>query len=149
MTILKEFAERFNKSDDSKPSTIVDIERLEHEFQIFVPEDYKSFLLNFGDIWTPDILDLVVENESGLNDVQEFWNIEKIIYDKHNEWTSDLSMDLIPFASDCMGNIFAFLRHDIQSPKETANVYFFDHDFDTIEKISNSFTGWLEEFNKI
>ena len=149
MTALKQFAERFNKSDDAKASTQIDIDRLEHEFQISLPNDYKTFLSNFGNIWTPDILDLVVDNDLDINDVQQFWTIDKIIYDKHNEWTSNLSLDIIPFASDCMGNIFAFLRQDIKSPTETANVYFFDHDFDTIEKISNSFTDWIEEFNKI
>jgi hypothetical protein len=149
MTALNQFAKRFNKSDDAKASTQVDIVRLEHEFQISLPNDYKIFLSKFGNIWTPDILNLVVDNELDINDVQQFWTIEEIIYDKHNEWTSNLSLDIIPFASDCMGNIFAFLRQDIQSPTDTTNVYFFDHDFDTIEKISNSFTDWIEEFNKI
>ena len=149
MTALKQFADRFNKSDDAKPSTQVDIDSLENKFQIYLPNDYKTFLLNFGNIWTPDILDIVADNELEINDVQQFWTIERIIYDKQNEWTSQLSTDLIPFASDCMGNIFAFIRHDIKSPSDTASIYFFDHDFDTVEKISNSFTDWIEEFNKI
>src|SRR5262245_41865009 len=128
MKELAQFAKRFNKSKDAKPATQIDIQKLEQEFQIFLPNDYKVFFLNFGDIWTPDILDVVVDNELDMHDVQQFWNVDDIIYDKKNEWTSQVSTDLIPFASDCMGNIFAFLRHDLQSSKESAEIYFFDHD---------------------
>ena len=149
MTELNNFAERFNKSDTAKPSTQVEINELEHEFQIVLPEDYKTFLLNFGNIWTPDILDLVVDKNLPISDVQQFWSIDKIIYDKQNKWTLHVSTDIIPIASDCMGNIFAFLRDDLKLPTETADIYFFDHDLDTVEKISNSFTNWIVEFNNI
>lgn len=149
MTAFKQFAERFNKSDDSKPATLEEITKLEKEFSVHLPNDYKIFLLNFGNIWTPNILDLVVEQELEIYDVQNFWGIDEIIYDKQNEWTSNLAADVIPFASDCMGNIFAFLVDDLKSPKETTGIYFFDHDFDTIEKISNSFGDWVNNFNKL
>jgi len=47
-----------------------------------------------------------------LNDIQQFWTVEEIIYDKQYEWTSQLN--LIPFASDFMGNIFSFLETDLK-----------------------------------
>jgi hypothetical protein len=149
LTELTQFAERFNQSDKSKPSTQMDIDTLERIFQIFLPIDYKTFLLNFGNIWTPGILNLVIDNELDINDVSQFWAIDKIIYDKQNEWTSHVSPEIIPFASDCSGNIFAFLRHDLRFQTETADIYFYDHDFDTVEKISHSFKDWINEYNKI
>jgi cell wall assembly regulator SMI1 len=149
MKELRQFAEKFNKSDKAKPLTQVDIDKLEHEFHIFLPIDYKTFLLNFGNVWTPDILDLIVDNESDIYDVQQFWSIDKIIYDKQNEWTSHVSPEIIPFASDSSGNIFAFLKHDLKSPTETAEIYFYDHDFETVEKISHSFKDWINEYNKL
>lgn len=78
-----------------------------------------------------------------------FWDIESISYDKKNEWTSQISTDLIPFASDSMGNIFGFLSADLKSEHESSSVYFFDHDFDTVDKIANSFSEWLNEYNNI
>lgn len=146
---FEKFVERFNKSDEAKPSTQIDIYALEKEFKIFLPNDYKAFLTSFGNIWTPNILDLIVDQELELNDVQDFWDIDKIIYDKRNEWTAQVSTDIIPFASDCMGNIFAFLTNEIKSPTETANIYFYDHDFETIEKVSPSFKNWIDSFNKL
>ena len=149
MIEFKQFVERFNKSDEAKLTSQIDIDKLENEFKIFLPDDYNFFLLNFGNIWTPEILDLVVDKELDINDVQDFWGIDKIIYDKKNEWASKVFPEIIPFASDCMGNIFAFMSNDLRLPRETAEIYFFDHDFNTVEKISPSFKNWLEKFNKI
>ncbi len=87
MTELEQFVRRFNKSEEAKPPIQADIDNLEQEFHIFLPFEYKLFLLAFGNIWTPEILDLVVANESDVYDVQQFWSIDKIIFDKRNEWT--------------------------------------------------------------
>ncbi len=149
MDIFNLFSSKFNKSDDATPSTQSDIDLLEEEFQINLPNDYKSFVLKYGNIWTPDIVDFIVDEDLDLNDVQQFWNTECIVNDKKNEWTSQLSTDLIPFASDCMGNIFAFSTKDLQQKSETAVIYFFDHDFDTVVKIADSFTDWIDRFNKL
>ena len=149
MEILREFSNRFNKKDDLKKASESDIQKLESEFGITLPKDYKTFIAEFGNISTPDILFIIVDKKIELNDVQDFWDIESISYDKKNEWTSQISTDLIPFASDSMGNIFGFLSTDLTTENETISVYFFDHDFDTVEKISDSFTEWINEFNII
>ena len=149
MEILREFSNRFNKKDDLKKASESDIQKLESEFGITLPKDYKTLIAELGNMWTPDILDIIVDNQLELNDVQDFWDIESITYDKKNEWTSQISTDLIPFASDSMGNIFGFLSTDLTTENETISVYFFDHDFDTVEKISDSFTEWINEFNII
>jgi cell wall assembly regulator SMI1 len=148
-TALQKFADRFNKSSTSKPGSQSDIKSIENNFNIFLPTDYKDFFQKFGDIWTPDILDIIVDNDLSINDVQQFWDAERIIEDKKSEWTSKLSDDIIPFASDSMGNIFAFKTDDLRQQNQTADIYFFDHDFDTVDKISNSFTKWLDDYNTI
>ena len=149
MTIFKKFVNKFNRADNIKTSSQTDINNLEAEFKICLPNDFKTFILNYGNVWTLEILDIIVDNEFELNDIQQFWDVEQIIYDKKNEWTSNISTDLIPFASDCMGNIFAFLASDLKTIKETAAIYFYDHDFDKIEKISESFTDWIDKFNQL
>ncbi|HTA63569.1 MAG TPA: SMI1/KNR4 family protein [Bacteroidia bacterium] len=147
--IFKAFADRFNKSDTAKPASALEVEKLEKEFKVFMPADFKDFLLRVGNIFTPNILSLIVDKNIELNGVQEFWDIERITWDKKNEWTSKLETDLIPFASDCLGNLFAFMASDIKQQKQTAVVYLFDHEFDTIEKKAASFTEWVDGFNKI
>lgn len=149
MTTLKQFTDRFNARDDVKLSSQADIDKLEKEFNIHLPTDYKTFLLTCGNLWTPDILTIVVDNDLDAHDVQDFWEVEAIIEDKKNDWTAQISTDLIPFGSDSMGNIFAFLTADLKKSRPTADVYFFDHDFDSVEKISDSFTHWIDEFNNL
>jgi len=149
MTVLQKFASRFNKSSKSKPISLADINALEKTLDIRFPLYYKEFVQNFGDVFTPDILHLIVSKDLDLHSLQEFWDTESILWDKKNEWTSKLSVDLIPFALDSSGNIFAFKTDDIRKEKQTADIYFFDHDFDTIEKISDSFTKWLDAYNRI
>lgn len=149
MEIFNKFRTRFDKNDDLEKASESDIEKLKKELKINIPNDFELFLTEYGNIYTPDILDIIVDNEIDLYDVQEFWTTERIIYDKQNEWTAQLSTDLIPFASDSMGNIFAFLTSDLKEKKESSAVYFFDHDFDTVEKLTDSFSEWIDNYNRI
>ena len=149
MEIFNKFSTRFDKNDALEKASESDIENVKKELKIILPNDFKLFLTQYGNIYTPDIIDIIIDKEIDLNDVQEFWTTEKIIYDKQNEWTAQLNPDLIPFASDSMGNIFAFLTSDLKEKKESCAVYFFDHDFDTVEKIAPSFSEWIDNYNRI
>lgn len=149
MEIFNKFRDRFNENEDLEKASESDIERLKSELGIIIPNEVKLFLTEFGNIYSPELLDLIVDNEIDLWDIQEFWTTERIIYDKQNEWTSQLSTDLIPFASDSMGNIFGFLTADLKQEKESCAVYFFDHDLETIKKVSNSFSEWINQYNQI
>ena len=80
-------------------------------------------MLSIGNIWTPDILDFVVDKEPDLADVQ-FRTPDEIFDDKINFWTKQVSTDIIPFATDYMGNIFSFLASDLKQKTETADIYF-------------------------
>ena len=66
MTEFRKFSDRFNKSANAAQS---DIDKLEKELNIQLPNDYKRLLLSIGNVWTPDILDLVVDTEFDLADV--------------------------------------------------------------------------------
>lgn len=143
------FERSFNQNNDSAPFTITDIEKLETELEIKLPTDYGMFLLEHGNLYTPEILDIIVDNQIEINDFQNVWTVDDILFDKANEWTSNLEEDLVPFASDSMGNIFAFKRSDILQRKMNAPVYFYDQDFDTIENICDSFKELIERYNEL
>jgi hypothetical protein len=145
MIIFIQFISRFNKNSEAKLAEQSEIDMVELEFNIYLPDDYKSFLLTCGDLWTPDILDLIVDRDLSIEDVQDFWDVDGIIECKKNE-----SMDgLLPFASDSMGNVFAFIISDLINQHPSASVYFYDNDFDSMEKTSESFTAWIERFNQL
>ena len=77
MEVFKEFSTKYNKSNVALKATQSDIEKLESEYNIFLPKDYTLFLQEFGDITTPDIFDLICEKELDLYSVDSFWHIGK------------------------------------------------------------------------
>jgi len=144
--IFKTFYDQYNKNEFSKGELENDINQFEKDYSIRFPDDFRKFLLEFGNLWTPNILDLIVDNDSDLNDIQDFWKIERIRYDKAKEWTAQLEFDLIPIASDSMGNIIGYSTKEITYINQNSTLYFFDHDFDTIEPINKSFTEMLKSY---
>jgi hypothetical protein len=48
-----------------------------------------------------------------------------------------------------MGNIFAFLTSELKREYYRAKIYFYDHDFETVDEIANSFSEWIEKFNDL
>lgn len=149
MSIFETFAKRFNRNTSAKPLAEVDLERLERELSIMLPLDYRSFMLTVGDAWTPHILDIIVDQKIEMQDIQNFYSADAILHDKHHGWASRLDTDLIPFGSDCVGNTLGFLRNDLDLVRDTASVYLYDHDFGTIEKISSSFSDWIDRYNEL
>ena len=149
MEIFNKFRDRFDKNDNLEKVSESDVKKLNSELNIIIPNEVKLFLTEYGNVYTPEILDLIVDNEIDLWDIQEFWTVERIIYDKQNEWTAQLLTDLIPFASDSMGNIFGFLTAELNEEKESCAVYFFDHDLDTVERVANSFSEWINKYNEL
>jgi len=149
MNTFNEFSKRFNKNDHTICASDLDLHKLEQAFKIYLPDDFKIFANHFGNLWTPDVLDIIVDKKIEMFDVQQFWEINDIFKYKEEGLTPNTPFDIIPFASDCMGNIFAFLSDRIKDKKETSEIYFLDHDFMTLKKLSNSFTEWIDCFNKI
>jgi hypothetical protein len=84
-----------------------------------------------------------------MNDIQQFWTTEEIIEDKESGFTSQADEELIPFASDCMGNIYAFKTKNIKTSQSTAKVYFFDLDLDDVSLVADSFIKLIEQFNSL
>ncbi|HVV56482.1 MAG TPA: SMI1/KNR4 family protein [Mucilaginibacter sp.] len=146
---FSKFESSFNKNQVTTRASLQDIEYLEKTLSIKIPEEFKLFLHYYGDLWTPGILNIIVDNDIDMNDVQQFWPVNEIIDDKQTGFTKLVNEDLIPFASDCMGNIYAFKTKDIKKQRSTADVFFFDHDFDEVYHVANSFTALIEEFNSL
>lgn len=146
---FSKFASSFNQNEETKVASVQDIEHLETTLNIILPQDFKLFMHQYGNLWTPDILDIIDDNDIDMNDIQEFWSVDEIIDDKKEGFTNAISEDLIPFAIDCMGNIYGFKTRDLKIQRATAEVFFFDHDFDEVTGIADSFTALIEKFNAL
>ena len=64
--IYSTFAERFHKGDNSALVSEVDIAVIEANTKVLLPKAYTSFLMQFGPVYTPGILDIVVLRKSPI-----------------------------------------------------------------------------------
>jgi hypothetical protein len=151
-TTFHEFATRFQRIEaysESIKFTPAEIQSIEEVYQIKLPSDFKEFALSYGAISTPNLDRLILDKMIELYSVQNFLSSESINLRKNTLSASVLKGEYMPFAEDWFGDMFAFKISDLKTLKPTSPIYFYTYDYDTITKISDGFTIWLEEFNKI
>ncbi len=139
---IGEFIERWcqlgERSEPVDPERLAEIEL---ELGIALPQAYRSGVVSHG-LPTPDIslLDFIVDNELDLPDISDFHSPSEIVSSTRDWCDLGMPSHLVAFASDCCGNQFAFSRED------PAEVWFFDHDFDETEKVSDDFSAWVRSY---
>ena len=147
--IIKTFVERWGAKSETKKSSDTDIQKLESTFGISVPEEYKFFINQYGDVYCHDLLDIICDNELELSDVQNFFLPDQAIKDTDTYIKAGMPEGYFAFASDCMGNMFCFKISELKNNSLKPAIWLFDHDLVSVEKISDSFLDWIEKFNTI
>lgn len=150
--IHTEFVRRFG-SPEAKESVAPDALRaVEEAMLIGFPCAYRDFILSFGALATPDILDLMVDahESDGPNiegfDVARFFAPAEIL-EVHGSYSgAGMDSSLVPIATDAAGNLFGFRREDIASKPDDSPVWFFDHDFCKLRAEADSFDKWLAHY---
>jgi hypothetical protein len=126
-----------------------DIAELESKLNAFLPDSYKYLISTYGLVHTPNVLTKICDLSANISEVQDFLSLEDIFsLSKLYEMTG-MPKGHILFASDCKGNMFCFKLNDCESKQIDLPVWFFDRNFCTVKKVSNSFIEWLEEFNEL
>lgn len=123
-----------------------DLVALERQLGITLPASYVVFVLSYGICSTVWLLNSIVEGEHDVHDLAWFDDPRKMAADTALYESGGMPKGFLGFASDCGGNMFLFRKADCVPGTEDAPVFFFDHDFVTMEKIAPSFTEWLAEF---
>ncbi|SFD13413.1 SMI1/KNR4 family protein [Pseudoalteromonas denitrificans] len=126
-----------------------DIAELEVKLNGFLPDSYKYLISTYGLVHTPNVLTKICDLGVDISEVQDFLSLEDIFsLSKLYEMTG-MPKGHILFASDCKGNMFCFKLADCVSKKTDLPVWFFDRNFCSVKKVSNSFTEWIEKFNEL
>jgi hypothetical protein len=148
------FVKRFSRPR-SKPVALVslsDVYSVEKEAGTIFPASFVAFICAHGPVYTPDILDLVVDGQESGSTKFEGWEVAEFfvpsdIPKTHKMYVSGgMDASLIPFASDSSGNVFGFRRTSSNARPDEAAVLFFDHDFCKVSVEAGSFDSWLEHF---
>lgn len=125
-----------------------DIAALELKLTVFLPNSYKYLLSTYGLVHTPNVLTSVCDLGSDLSQVYDFLSPDDVYSLSKLYEMGGMEKGHILFASDCQGNMFCFKRADCIKQQIDLPVWFFNYDLCTINKLADSFIGWLNKFNQ-
>jgi len=147
--IQQKFVTRFGVTPPtpSPPIAETDLDRAEFQLGIVFPRAYRQFVLTYGPVWTPNILQITVDHQCETWDISWFFTPSECVEDTRLYRSGSMSERLVAFASDCMGNSFCFDQSDLFDARpDDAAVWFFDHDYCQDSKLSDTFDQWLTTY---
>lgn len=136
---------------DTPPKQVTPSDLTSSEIALGVqfPEEYKEEVLSAG-LPSPSLalLSAIVDQEVDLHDLTEL-NTPNEILEETMSWREiGLPSNLIVIGTDGMGNKFCFDATDLQGGKvQAAPIYFWDHDFEKVDFVANSFRDWIGTYS--
>ncbi len=147
--ILLAFAAQW--SNPSRPPATVDqseLEAAEVTLGVRFPEDYKAGVLSVGlPRPTLALLSAIAERPIDLHDLSDLATPSEIVEETLGWREIGLPENLVVIGNDSMGSKFCFDVADLHGDRViSAPVYFWDHDFDTVELVGASFPEWIGSY---
>lgn len=146
---IEQFIERWTHSDYPPESvSLSDLEAAERELGVRLPTQYRDAIVRAGAPRpTIALLDSIVDNDLGLHDVSDFLSPAELVKMTFAARGAGMPQELIAFAIDCMGNMFCFDAVKLQTnASDQQAIWFFDHDFCTVEQEAPDFGAWIDRF---
>jgi hypothetical protein len=143
------FVKNWGSKNSMVPISRADITELEEKLTAFLPTTYQYLLSTYGLVHTPNVLTKICDLGVDVSEVQDFLSLDDVFSLSKLYEMGGMPKGHILFASDCKGNMFCFKLADCITKKLDSPVWFYNHSLCTVIKVSNSFTEWLDEFNKL
>ncbi len=138
------FAERFHAGNRIRAATAAQLADAEAALGVLWPESYRLFAMACGAVYTPGLLDLVLENKLGIGDVQQFLTPKQAVTETRR-WRLEPAGGCAVFASDSSGSFFAFRQ--LHGPRlDDAPVWLFDHEAGEFVEQAPGFDTWLSRY---
>jgi hypothetical protein len=149
MNSIDLFVKNWGSKNAMVPINSDDIAELEAKFDAVLPDAYKYLLTTYGLVHSPNVLTRICDLGVDVSEVQDFLSLDDVFsLSKLYEMTG-MEKGHILFASDCKGNMFCFKQNDCTAKHEDSPVWFFNQGLCTVQKVSDSFSQWLDEFNNL
>jgi len=146
---IDEFIKNWANKNALVPINTDDILALESKLNLFLPDSYKYLITTYGLVHSPNVLTKICDLNSEVSAVQDFLSLADISSLSVLYEMSGMPKGHILFASDCKGNMFCFKQSDCINENKDASVWFFNQGLCTINRVSNSFSEWLDGFNAL
>lgn len=147
--VIRTFVEMWNCNRALRTATPKEIHDTEAAIGLTLPSGYKTLVSVYGNVYTPDILDAVVEQNLDLPNVQNFMLPREALVDTRLYVGAGMPEGYFGFASDCGGSMFCFSLKDLAEGTRDSAVWFFDHDFVDMTRQSDNFLEWLSVYVEI
>jgi hypothetical protein len=134
-----------------EPVAEADFRLVEERLRVQLPEDNRQAVLHVG-LPRPTIAlsDAIVGRELDLHSLSDFYSPAEIIEETMSWREIGMPEQLIAFASDGCGNKFCFDVDRLNKASADAYaIWFFDHDFGTVDQIAASFSAWVDAFCRV
>lgn len=146
---LARFTEIWTSGDyPPEPVAESDLRSVEQRLSVHLPDDYRQEVLQVG-LPRPTIalMDAIVERELNLHSLSDFYSPEEIVEEATGWREIGMPEQLVAFASDGCGNKFCFDADRLNNGNaEGYGIWFYDHDFETVDQIAPSFNVWIAAF---
>ncbi len=143
------FVKNWASKNAMVPINSQDISELEAKLTCYLPESYKYLLSNYGLVHSPNVLTKICDLGVDVSEVQDFLSLEDVSSLSKLYEMSGMPKGHILFASDCKGNMFCFKLSDCISQQDDVPIWFYNQGLSTVNQAANSFSEWLEQFNKL
>lgn len=149
MNTLNDFARKWCHPDH--PPTAVNADDLlvaERKLGVVFPEDYKSAVLAVG-LPSPTLalLSAIDDKDLDLRGLADLLSPGEVVEETFGWRESGMPRNLIAIGSDDSGSKFCFDENDLKGQSvASAPIYFWDHDFDETERVSDSFSAWIGSY---
>lgn len=146
---IDQFVKTWASKNVMVPINSFDISELEVKLNSFLPDSYKYLISTYGLVHSPNVLTKICDLNSDVSAVQDFLSLEDVFTLSNLYEMTGMPKGHILFASDCKGNMFCFKQSECSNKQTDVPVWFYDQGNCSVNKVSNSFTEWLDEFNKL
>jgi SMI1/KNR4 family protein SUKH-1 len=134
-------------SPERGPESSESLQRIEKSLAVTLPKAYVDFMLSVGEVWTPDILDCIVDQEVEMPDIQNMLSFEQAERTTRAWQEITLPENMFAFATDCMGNMFCFDTNSCVAARcDDLPVFLCDHELGTTEVVADSFVTLLAKY---
>lgn len=127
------------------PESDHELKRVEKEFDLRLPLDYREFIERFGAVDVDmALLDSIDAQELEIRDLAELYSAEDVMARTRELRRGGMRDDLVAIGRDCSGNAFCFRTGDCRGPaRRGVPVWFFDQERGAADLEFESFESWI------